>query len=78
VVGKKNGVVEDELAMDANLVVAVLDLGKGGLGHANRIAREEAAGEKFRITESTALIPIVRVPTWLGSRSGQLSRNCGK
>lgn len=49
VVGKK-GV--GELAMDANLVVVVLDLGKGGLGRANRIAREEAAGEKFSVTES--------------------------
>jgi hypothetical protein len=62
VVGKKNGVVEGELAMDANLVVTVLDLGKGGLGRANRIAREEAAGEKFSVIESTALIPLCQDP----------------
>jgi hypothetical protein len=47
VVGKKNGEVEGELAMDANPVVVVLDLGKGGWGRANWIAREEAARENF-------------------------------
>ena len=47
VVEEKKVEVEDELAMYANLEVAMLDLGKGGRGHANRIAGgEEIAGAR--------------------------------